>query len=305
MDRSEAPADARAAERPIDDARADVCDDVLRRGFAAGVAEHGALALSFETFAQRATAATRERLARAGHDAQARGTASALERAALADLYLAVACDERIPGAWEQFARRFETKIVAIAVRRGASRAEAEQIAKDLPGQVFAPPADGAARTRVGTFDGSGSLVGWLAVIVGRGLADRRRAAARAPEAIDADLASRADDDPIDAAVGAETGIRFSDAMAEAWGSLTPREALALLLLHRDGLPQSQIARMFSVGEPRVSRIVAAASDKIRAAVVRRVGAPTPNDATWNALRHAVSDSLATLRAPSDPRCNG
>jgi RNA polymerase sigma factor (sigma-70 family) len=305
MDGPDSPGAPETAAPPDVEARGVEFDDVLRRGFDEGAAEHGPLALRFETFARQAAALTRRRLARSGRGAAPGDVASALARAALADLYLAVACDERAPGAWETFSSRFESKIVALGVRRGASRAEAEQIARDLPGQLFAPPDDGAARTRLGTFDGSGSLVGWLAVIVERRMADRRRAAARAPASIDREPASRGAPGPVEAAIGAEAARCFADAVAAAWRSLTPREALALLLLHRDGLPQAQIARVLAVGEPRVSRIVAAASQKIRESVVRAVGAPAAEGATWDALRRAVAESLATLPGGPDPSSRG
>jgi RNA polymerase sigma factor (sigma-70 family) len=282
-------------------------DAVLRRAFDAGVAEHGPLALSFETFASRVLALTARRLARGGRRPAPDETAAALERAALPDVFLAVACDERVAGSWERLASRCEPLAVAMAMRRGASRAEAEQIARDLPGQLFTPPDDGSARTRLGTFDGSGSLSGWLAVIVARRVADVRRAA-RPQAALPPDAAARDAEDPLAAAIGREAAGRFTEAVDAAWRSLTPREALALLLLHRDGLAQSQIARVMAVGEPRVSRIVAAATGKLRAAVARSAGSgngAAGDAATWVALRAAAAKSLATLPRSPDSLPHG
>ena len=280
-------------------------DAVLRRAYDAGAAEHGRFALPYETFARRVLALTERRLTRGGRSPAPGETAAALERAALADVYLAVACDERAPLAWERFVLRFEPLLVAMAVRRGASHSEAEQIARDLPGQLFTPPDDGSARTRLGTFDGSGSLSGWLAVIVARRIADARRAAARPHAPLDPDTAAREADDPVAAAIGSESARRFADAVGSAWRRLTPRESLALLLLHRDGLSQSQIARAMAVGEPRVSRIVAVATEKLRAAVSRDVGAAGDDAATWVALRAAAAKSLASLPRSTDSLPHG
>jgi RNA polymerase sigma factor (sigma-70 family) len=280
-------------------------DELLRRAFDAGAAEHGPFALPRETFARRVLALTERRFTRCGRSPGEGEMAAALERAALPDVYLAVACDERVPEAWERFARRFEPLVVAMALRRGASRAEAEQIARDLPGRLFTPPEDGSAPTRLGTFDGSGSLSGWLAVIVARRVADVRRATARPQEPLDPDIAARDAADPVATAIGGEAARRFTDAIDEAWRRLTPRESLALLLLHRDGLSQAQIARAMSVGEPRVSRIVAAATEKLRAAVARRVGAAGDDAATWVALRAAAAKSLATLARSTDSLPHG
>ncbi len=306
MDGPDARAESHADAAPSGGAGEVSFGIVLRHAYDAGVAEHGPLALTYETFARRVLALTERRLSRGGRVPAAGDVAAALEKAALADVYLAVACDERVPEAWERFARRFEPLLVAMALRRGASRAAAEQIARDLPGQLFTPPEDGSARTRLGTFDGSGSLSGWLAVIVARRVVDVLRAGARAQETLDPDTAARSAEDPVAAAIGSEAARRFGEAVDEAWRSLTPRESLALLLLHRDGLSQSQIARTMDVGEPRVSRIVAAATEKLRAAVARRLAPGAADDAaTWVALRAALAKSLATLPRSPDSLPHG
>lgn len=284
--------------------------DLLRPAFDDGAAAHGALPFSFDVFSRRALALTVRRLERSMPSPSREEIADALSRAALADLYLAVACEDGVPGAWERFAERYERTIVALAVRRGASNADAEELASELPGELFTPPPDGGSRTRLGTFDGAGSLQGWLAVIVQRRLADRRRVAVRVvplPDGHDA-LPARegaGSGDPVGLAVGAEMGRRFDEALRDAWTALTPREALVILLRYRDGVPQNEIARMLGIGEPRVSRTLSGAAAKIRDGVVRRVGhepglGERDAEHTWAAIERSVAEFMATLPHPSD-----
>jgi RNA polymerase sigma factor (sigma-70 family) len=284
--------------------------DVLRGGFDGGVAAHGALGLAFGRFAERALALTLRRLERIAGPPSRGDLAAALARAALADVYLAAACEDGVPGAWERFVGAFGPTIARLAVRRGASRAEAEEMAHDLPGEIFAPPPGGGARTRLGTFDGAGSLTGWLAVIVQRRLVDRRRAIARGPSTTDdapsSDFADAASDDPAARAAGAETARAFALALAEAWNSITPREAVVVLLRYRDGLQQTEIARLLRIGEPRVSRTLSCAAEKIRAVVLRRVGSePGGGDRdsghAWAEIERALAEFMATLPRRADP----
>jgi hypothetical protein len=56
--------------------------------------------------------------------------------------------------------------------------------------------------------------------------------------------------------------------------ALTPKERLTLVLKHRDARPQREIARLLAVGEPRVSRLLAAAVARLRDAMARLGSAP-------------------------------
>jgi len=294
-------------------------EEALRRGFAEGADAHGALDLPFETFARRALELTARRLRRGGEQASREEVAEALSRAALSDLFLAIACEERAPGSWEALAGRTRGTVVALALRRGASRAEAEDLAEEIPGELFVAPPRGEARTRLGTYDGSGTLAGWLAVIVGRRLADRRRVAARvrpAPGGRDEDegtpdpRARPGDFDPAALAADAETARRFEEALRSAWVDLTDRERLVLRFRFADGLAQTEIARCLGVGEPRVSRSIRVAVEKIRSDLARRLD-PRPGEGdrdpghTWAALERAVAEFMGTLPPSSDSSTDG
>src|SRR5689334_13376613 len=123
--------------------------EALRRGYEEGRSVHGPLPLPYEAFVARALELTRRRVARTGPPPEPAEVDEALARAALGDLFLAVACEEGVPGAWDRFAAAFGRTLVGIAVRRGAANAEAEEIAREIPGELFTPPPRGGCRTRL------------------------------------------------------------------------------------------------------------------------------------------------------------
>jgi len=222
------------------------------------------------------------------------------------DALLAIACDEDAPGAWEELVRGHAPRLRAFLRGRGTADVEIESFLAELPGLLREAPPDGRARTRIGTYDGSGSLFSWLAVIALRTMNRRRREAdARQREFTPSDVATRRDA-PATPLLSEEAAQRFQAALAEAWATLTARERLAVLLRHRDGLSGREIARLMGIGEPRVSRLLEAGLARLRDAVRRRMpdtppGTSTPDSAMWQALGEVLGRHLATLeREPHD-----
>jgi RNA polymerase sigma-70 factor (ECF subfamily) len=281
---------------------------LLHRAHDDGRREYPGVALDFAVYARRALDLATRRVERGGVAPTDARVDDALERAHGADLYLAIACDAGLARSWETLEERVLPGLSRVAARRGASAAEAQDVLAELPGELCSPPPSGGARTRLGSYDGSGSLFAWLAVVVARRVADLRRASytptgraatsleasgesAPAPAATDA--ASRR---PIDRLVLDEEASRFREALRRAWRDLTDREALVLLWKHRDGLAQRDIARLLDVGEPRVSRLLDAALAKLRT-TIQRAGVAGPGggaSAPWLALADALRTHLAS-----------
>ena len=262
----------------------------------------------FDAFSTRAADLARARVRRAGVSPTDGVVEEALERAVLEDLFLAVACEERAPGAWEAFHSRYAPRVRSLALRQGATPQQAEGLAEEMGGALLLPPARGRARTRLGTFDGTGSLAAWLAAVVAHRLADLRRA--RQSRSLDEALRREEEDgaapdpaladsrsDPAPRAASREEAARLERAVRGALEGLTRREREAILGKYRDGLSQEDIARRMGVGSPRVSRLLAAAHGKIGRAVRAEAGgaAPEPGeDASWADLRDAIGVCLAT-----------
>ena len=267
----------------------------LREAYRVGEEAYGPLPLEFDRFACRVAAPllTEGEFARclAGLHAE--------------DAYLAIACDERVPGAWETFDRRFVPRMRGMALRLGASPEQAEEIARELSGELISPPADGRAQTRLGTYDGRGSLFAWLSTTVRNRLTDRfrrRTPAAFGDEGIDG-MSDETDPDPPLHVVGTETSGRLRVALRDALLDLSTRESLVLLWIYRANQTQTQIAKILKISVPRVNQIKKRAESRVAASVRRAFkddsfSAWPRRDWLWEALKHAVSD---LLHSPLNP----
>jgi RNA polymerase sigma factor (sigma-70 family) len=233
--------------------------------------------------------------------------ANYVARAALEDLVLACACEAGDVGSWDTLDQLYRDRLVGFGIRRGISGADADGIVSDVFGDLYAPPPSGGARTLLGTFDASGSLFGWLSIVVLRRIAGAARS--RRGQSLDA-LEEAADVEttprpgipspppPPLVLVEAESTARFAAAFAEAFERLTGQERLALVAKHRDGLTQRRIGDLLGVGEARVSRIVSAGVATLAAALY---GAGFPPDSTDGSDLAALAAAVGSHLARSGP----
>jgi RNA polymerase sigma factor (sigma-70 family) len=266
-----------------------------RSAHEAGAAAFGSIPLSYEDFAARW---------------EARPPAAATDAA---DLYLAAACDGGLPGAWEALRERTFSGLKGVLVGRGAPGALADEILDDLSGDLCSPPPRGGARTRIGTYDGSGPLAGWLSIIAVRRFYDRVRAAAGGPRPAAIGTGGSesgggltppdAGPSPVQALAADERVRRFEGVLQEALAGLTARERLAVLFKYRDGLPQTEVARLLGVSDSRVTRLLQAGTERMRAFILERLRETPPGtreEALWLALEAAVARGLSTPGARGD-----
>jgi hypothetical protein len=107
--------------------------------------------------------------------------------------------------------------------------------------------------------------------------------------------------DPAVRAERMEVEGRLQRALADALGTCTVGERSALLLTHREGWSGRDVARLLGVGPPRVSRLLAQATAKVRGALVpalKAVGGVAADADTWTALRDAVGRCLSGVAIP-------
>jgi len=288
----------------------DSIDSLLRDAIAESTAAYSLPPIPFNEFRDHALHRASARLRRAGREPAREGLRERLSRSVLRDLVLAGACEAGTPGAWECFLREFGPRIRSLARRQGASEEQAATLAEEIGGVLLLPPARGGARTRLGTYDGTGSLAAWLATIVAHRLADLRRSKPavsldtllgrwESNEQSARPVAEHREDDPARAAADREHAASVSHALRAALESLTDREREALLARYADGLSQEEVARRLGVGAPRVSRLLSQAHDKLRESVSGRAGGLSPSqfgDRVWSSIRDDLGRHLVTLR---------
>jgi len=248
----------------------------------AGDYEHGVLAR------------VERRLSRAGITPRPAEVLRVCQVTCLDDLFLTLACELDARGAWQRlfdvYAPRIDglARSLGLGVRNGS-------VGRDLLGDLARPPGGGDTRTRIGTFDGSGSLFAWLAVILrrrGATQARRRTAPAAAVERASLDARRATDDsDPFAALVDAEEGTRIVRALHAAWRGLATREQLALHFKYGESLKLKEIGALLGLSESGASRLVSGALDRLRSRVKPLVadGAiPPARLQLWAALWQAV-----------------
>lgn len=270
-------------------------DSELRAAYSRAQAEYGELPLAFEAYADRLLRVLFARLAREDGAVSRARIERALGEPVASDLYLAIACDTMASGSWEALSRRFFADLRAVAIKAGASEAEAEELARELPGSLIHPPPGAGTRTRLGTYDGSGSLFSWMASIARNQLADRHRRSAPSvapPHRVHT---------PAEMIVGAETGERLEEALRHALLDLPMRESLLLVWKFCDDLPQHQMAVRLGISEARVSQLMKRTVDRVRASVLEQIrdeSSPTwaSREELWAALRNIVGQLLDTRR---------
>lgn len=232
------------------------------------------------------------------------------EELVLQDLYLGTACDAGDEKAWATLEREFLPRLQqrARGCRIGPARAEAEATA--LLGDLALPPPRDQARTLIGTYDGSGSLYGWLTVILVRRIFRKKTPRPTVTiRASDNEVAREertgAEAPPAwERLVNHETAERLRRGMAEAWQNLSDQETLVLVFKHGHGLSQRKIASLLSVSEPTCSRIATGALAKVRATVQRALGTDdmdaSQGDLLWRELEQVVSESMQDVAPPDE-----
>jgi len=253
--------------------------------------------------------------------------AGALRRAALDDLFLALSADAGDERAWTTLSDSLRPRLEGLAVKRGLRGAEVPSIVQDVLGDLPRPPPSGAARTLLGTYDGSGSLFAWLAVSLVRRIAakarsrtivsldaldDEARPGAKVSDPPAASVAAAGPGPgpasaPAEAIADRETERRFRAALSSAWATLSGRQRLVLAWKHRDGLSQRRIGALLGVGEPRVSRLVSEAIERlalgVRGVLSREDGGASGE--LWRRLAAAISSHLSTVDVSPPPSGEG
>ena len=286
----------------------EACRDLLASGLSEAASVWGTFDLSLARFAPRALELVACRLDRLGVARTPESLREAMTRTAVADLAIAIACSDGVALAWEALVARLSPRLAGLARKRGVSTAEARVLASDVLAEMSVPATQQHPRKLIATYEGSGSLFGWAAVILIRRLGRARLRDAGREVAPVSELAAagvaRSDPpdhrlpDPLEALARADTARQLAGALKGAWAELSGRERLALSCRFLDGIPQTEIATILRVSEPHTSRIITGAVERLRRVVRNRMGtASTDQESGWPALVEVIRRSMVTASA--------
>lgn len=180
------------------------------------------------------------------------------------DFYLACACLERVPGAFELFEKRFLSSAAALARTVDSAPAFVEEVQQLVREKLFI----GSAGTtpRIATYSGRGPLAAWVAIVVRHAALSLRRAEKPAVQHVGesslVDALPARGDPELDYLQVRYRSV-FRDAFARAIAGLTERQRLLLRLSVIDGMSHEEIAAAYKVSQSTVTRWIGATRQSI------------------------------------------
>src|SRR5258708_37948346 len=174
------------------------------------------------------------------------------------DLWLALSCENRIPGALEAFEQHsLSTRPLGAALKRiDPSPAFVDEVRQRGREKLFVPPPG-----RIAEYSGRGSLAAWTRGVAMRVALDLRPHLREGPEGGDGERA--AERDPELRYLQQKYRGQFEEAMAAAVSSLDPEQANLLRLQIVEGLGTAQIAALFQVDRSTIKRRLAACRETL------------------------------------------
>lgn len=279
------------------------CSDaraILEGHYTRGQNEYGDFAYACDAFATRAIRST-ERWS------DSRGTRWLEDLRSLhgADFYLSSACDAGWDLAWARVRKAFLSRLLALLARRGAGRDDALEHVDETLADLSLPSRRPGDARRIGAYSGRGSLLSFLATLALRRRADaldrRRRATARETIRARRDRGLQHGEQVLEEALGRELAAETCAALRRGLEACTPREHLVLVLKHRDGCSQRDIALALGIGAPRVSRLCEAAYRKVGAALHDHLASirTAQSTAAWDVVCESVRRELMRQIVPT------
>lgn len=177
------------------------------------------------------------------------------ERLHLKELVLARACAQGNEIAWNDFMASYRPMIVSAARQLCRNSAEAEEMAGSLYAELYGlKEREGKRVSLLNSYQGSGSLAGWLRMILAQREVDRWRQQRRLVAWEDEQI------EPVDAgaseaiAAGLQPLSVLQESVAAALRELPQESRLLLSLYYLDDRSLAEIGKFFHVHESTVSR---------------------------------------------------
>jgi RNA polymerase sigma-70 factor, ECF subfamily len=181
------------------------------------------------------------------------------------DLYLAFACAQHSPQAWDRFTNSYRGYIHNLAAFVSPVKCVGYELAENILADLFFP--DRSGRSRIASYNGRSSLATWLRVIICHRAINERARKFNNMTQLD-NLCEKADGEAVRSIEMALRSSRYRslirDSLEHACGELTDRERLLLLLRYEKGLQLGQIGRLFGLHQANITRQLGRVQAKIR-----------------------------------------
>lgn len=190
----------------------------------------------------------------------------------LEDLYLATACAQGDNSAWEKFLKLYKDVIFKTAYSCCDSADTALELAESILSELFMPRSLERNESKIATYNGRGSLKGWLRAVISRAAIDMIRRKKRFTQL---DPESRehqrlAISTPVTSFDGRHLR-EAENALGNVLKELPDKEKMLLNFYYYHNLSLKEIAVYFNVHEATISRWLDAIRKKIKKSVERRL----------------------------------
>jgi RNA polymerase sigma-70 factor (ECF subfamily) len=207
----------------------------------------------------------------------------------LADLALARACAKGSEPAWERFLALYQQPLTRTAIAISGSETLGRDMADALYAELYGlNTRDGQRRCPLESYQGRGSLLGWLRTTLAQRHVDHHRRSFR-EQPLDDAVSDPAAPDPQPEPAQAQLAV-LSKAVQKALELREPEDRFLLAAYYLDGQTLLQIGKLIRVHEATVSRKLHRLTGELRKQVLRNL-----QDSGMS--KRAAQEALA-----SDPR---
>jgi RNA polymerase sigma-70 factor, ECF subfamily len=189
------------------------------------------------------------------------------------DLYLALACAQQSPMAWDRFTSIYRKYIHDLTAFVCPVKSVVYELAETILTDLFLPDRSGCSR--IASYDGRSSLATWLRAIICHRVINERERKFNGMTQFNDDIFEKADERAL---LSIETALRSSryqkfiiDSLEQACNVLTDRERLMLLLRYDNGLQLGQIGHLFGLHQATITRQFERIQAKIREVIVSQL----------------------------------
>ena len=238
----------------------------LTLAYRAGMAAHGDFGLALEAYIDHLNCVRRKYLGESPSSEESIRFLGALHTS---DLYLSVACFQGSESAWSRLAGLYQKPVLNLARLVSRTTSEACDLAEALMGSLFLPDASG--RSRIASYEGRGSLLGWLASIVWHTATKERERKCNKELRLNelSEIPDWAILEEVERQLHSSSYVRMiGEPLITATKSLTRREKLILVLRYKEGLPKSDIARIVRLHPSNIGRQMERVHEKLRTRIV-------------------------------------